>query len=129
MESSGSAVVVVAICISLTPFPVDGSGERIGKTGSTGRSYVAKFLRFTSLTFKHCTVPERKGVKVMAQPSGDEGKKKCGPGSDPDDIEYVDGDMAKAMAHPLRIQIIAALNKRVMSPSGFSRTYDQKLQN
>lgn len=30
---------------------------------------------------------------------------------------------------PLRVQIIAALNKRVMSPSGFARTYDEKLQN
>jgi DNA-binding transcriptional ArsR family regulator len=65
----------------------------------------------------------------MGQPSGDEGKKKCRGDSDPDDIEYVDGDMAKAMAHPVRVQIIAALNKRVMSPSGFSRKYDMKLQN
>src|SRR5947208_2784422 len=65
----------------------------------------------------------------MGQPSDDEDKKKCRGDSDPDDIEYVDGDMAKAMAHPLRVQIIAALNKRVMSPSGFSRRYDMKLQN
>jgi DNA-binding transcriptional ArsR family regulator len=65
----------------------------------------------------------------MGQPSGDDGKRKCGANSDPEDIEYVDGDMAKAMAHPLRIQIIAALNKRVMSPSGFSRKYDEKVQN
>jgi DNA-binding transcriptional ArsR family regulator len=65
----------------------------------------------------------------MGQPSDDEGKKKCRGDSDPSEIEYVDGDMAKAMAHPVRVQIIAALNKRVMSPSGFSRRYDMKLQN
>jgi DNA-binding transcriptional ArsR family regulator len=65
----------------------------------------------------------------MGQPSDDEGKRKGRGDSDPEDIEYVDGDMAKAMAHPVRVQIIAALNKRVMSPSGFSRRYDMKLQN
>jgi DNA-binding transcriptional ArsR family regulator len=65
----------------------------------------------------------------MSEAPDDEGKKKCQRDSDPDEIEYVDGDMAKAMAHPLRIQIIAALNKRIMSPSGFSRAYDEKLQN
>jgi len=61
--------------------------------------------------------------------ASDEGKKKCDGKAEPGDIEYVDGDVAKAMAHPLRVQILAALNKRVMSPSGFSRTYDQKVQN
>jgi DNA-binding transcriptional ArsR family regulator len=65
----------------------------------------------------------------MSESAGDEGKKKCKGEADPGEIEYVDGDMARAMAHPLRVQIIAALNKRVMSPSGFSRTYEEKLQN
>jgi DNA-binding transcriptional ArsR family regulator len=45
------------------------------------------------------------------------------------EVEYVDGDVAKAMAHPLRVQILAALNKRVMSPSLFAKAYDEKLQN
>lgn len=62
----------------------------------------------------------------MSEPADDEGKRKC---RETGEIEYVDGDMAKAMAHPLRVQIIAALNKRIMSPSGFSRTYGEKLQN
>lgn len=40
------------------------------------------------------------------------------------EIEYVDGDVAKAMAHPLRIQIVAALNQQVMSPSMFAKKTD-----
>lgn len=64
----------------------------------------------------------------MSQPTEDEGgEDKCRGASEPGDIEYVDGDMAKAMAHPTRIQILAALNKRVLSPSGYSKTYDAKL--
>jgi DNA-binding transcriptional ArsR family regulator len=65
----------------------------------------------------------------MGEPPDDEDKKKCRRKAEPEDIEYVDGDVAKAMAHPLRVQILAALNKWVMSPSGFSRTYGEKLQN
>jgi DNA-binding transcriptional ArsR family regulator len=61
--------------------------------------------------------------------AADKGKKKCNEETEPGEIEYVDGAMAKAMAHPLRVQIVAALNKRVMSASGFAKTYDEKLQN
>lgn len=64
----------------------------------------------------------------MGEPS-DKDKKRCKGKAEPGDIEYVDGDVAKAMAHPLRVQILAALNKQVLSPSGFSRTYGEKLQN
>jgi DNA-binding transcriptional ArsR family regulator len=63
----------------------------------------------------------------MVEPAG-EGKdprEDCEHG----DIEYVDEDMAKALAHPLRVQILAELNKRVMSPSAFSECFDMKLQN
>lgn len=63
----------------------------------------------------------------MDEPAG-EGKnprEECEKG----DIEYVDEDMAKALAHPLRVQILAELNKRVMSPSAFSECFDMKLQN
>jgi DNA-binding transcriptional ArsR family regulator len=58
-----------------------------------------------------------------------EGDKRCKGKADPGEIEYVDSTMARAMAHPLRVQILGVLNKRVMSPSGFARTYDLKLQN
>jgi len=61
--------------------------------------------------------------------AADEGKRKCNGETEPGEIEHVDGNMAKAMAHPLRVQILAVLNKRVMSASGFAKTYDEKLQN
>jgi DNA-binding transcriptional ArsR family regulator len=61
--------------------------------------------------------------------AADKGKRKCNGETEPGEIEYVDGNMAKAMAHPLRVQILAVLNKRVMSASGFAKTYDEKLQN
>src|SRR5215218_819427 len=61
--------------------------------------------------------------------AADKGKKKCNGEAEPGEIEYVDGDMARAMAHPLRVQILGVLNKRVMSASAFARTYDEKLQN
>jgi DNA-binding transcriptional ArsR family regulator len=64
----------------------------------------------------------------MGEPTEDEDKGKCC-GGERGEIEYVDGDVAKAMAHPLRVQILAALNKGVMSPSGFSRRFEEKLQN
>jgi DNA-binding transcriptional ArsR family regulator len=53
------------------------------------------------------------------------GKEKCERG----EIEYVDGDVAKAMAHPLRIQIVAMLNQRVMSATMISKQIDEPLQN
>ena len=43
--------------------------------------------------------------------------------------DYVDQGVARAMAHPLRVQILAELNQRVMSPSEFSERFDQKLSN
>jgi DNA-binding transcriptional ArsR family regulator len=69
-------------------------------------------------------------VKEMDEPTdgegkGEESREECEPG----DIEYVDEDMARALAHPMRIRILAALSKRVMSPSGFAKRFDEKLQN
>jgi DNA-binding transcriptional ArsR family regulator len=63
----------------------------------------------------------------MSESTGREGKGErcCKSG----DIEYVDKDLAKVLAHPMRIQILAELNKRIMSPSGFSKRFDEKLQN
>lgn len=43
--------------------------------------------------------------------------------------DYVDKDVARAMAHPIRVQILAELNQRVMSPSEFSERFEQKLPN
>lgn len=43
--------------------------------------------------------------------------------------EYVDPRMARAMAHPLRVQIVAELNQRVMSPSEFSDRFEVPLPN
>lgn len=36
---------------------------------------------------------------------------------------YVDTKVAKALSHPLRVQILAELNKRVMSPTQFSKRF------
>src|SRR3954471_12007142 len=63
---------------------------------------------------------KRKGDKRRGKPS-----EKCEHG----EIEYVDGDVAKAMAHPLRIQIVAMLNQRVMSATMISKQIDEPLQN
>jgi DNA-binding transcriptional ArsR family regulator len=65
----------------------------------------------------------------MGEPTEDDGKGNCHEEDDSGEVEFVDGDVAKAMAHPLRVQIIAALNKRVMSASGFSKRFGEKLQN
>jgi DNA-binding transcriptional ArsR family regulator len=40
---------------------------------------------------------------------------------------YVDEEMAKAMSHPVRVQILGELNKRVMSPSQFSKRFNVPL--
>jgi DNA-binding transcriptional ArsR family regulator len=66
----------------------------------------------------------------MDDPREDEGMEQnpcedCEPG----EVEYVDEEIARALAHPLRIAILAALNKRVMSPSAFARRFDEKLGN
>lgn len=43
--------------------------------------------------------------------------------------DYVDERVARAMAHPLRVQILAEVNKRAMSPSEFAKQFDEKLPN
>lgn len=45
------------------------------------------------------------------------------------DIDYVDQAMARALAHPMRIQILAELNKGNMSPSGFAKQTGEKVPN
>jgi DNA-binding transcriptional ArsR family regulator len=59
----------------------------------------------------------------------DQGKRKRRSDKEPHDIDYVDQKMARALAHPLRIQILAELNKRTMSPSQFARKFDLKTPN
>jgi hypothetical protein len=56
---------------------------------------------------------------------GDEGKEQPRDG----EVDCVDRDMARALAHPMGIQILADLNKRIESPSGFSNRFGEKLQN
>src|SRR6188768_242297 len=58
----------------------------------------------------------------------DDGRKR-GKECERGEIEYVDGDVAKAMAHPLRIQIVAMLNQRVMSATMIAKELDEPLQN
>jgi len=59
------------------------------------------------------------------------GKNQRGPGEgcERGEIEYVDGEVAKAMAHPLRVQIVAMLNQRVMSATMLAKEIDHPLQN
>jgi len=59
------------------------------------------------------------------------GKKRGEPGEDCErgEIEYVNGDVARAMAHPLRVQIVAMLNKQVMSASMVAKKTEEPLQN
>jgi len=42
-------------------------------------------------------------------------------------LNYVDEALAKILSHPLRAQILCELNKRVMSPSGFSERFGEPL--
>jgi DNA-binding transcriptional ArsR family regulator len=42
-------------------------------------------------------------------------------------LGYIDTRMAKAMSHPLRVQILGELNKRVMSPSRFAKRFGVSL--
>ncbi len=63
----------------------------------------------------------------MDEPKGgDDRREDREPWEGPD---YVDRDIAKALAHPMRVQILAELNKRVMSPSEFAKKFDEKLSN
>ena len=43
--------------------------------------------------------------------------------------DYVDQNMARALAHPMRVQILAELNQRMMSPSEFSECFAVPLSN
>lgn len=65
----------------------------------------------------------------MGKRKDDEGRGKPGEGCDRSDIEYVDGDVARAMSHPLRVQIVALLNKQLMSASMVSRKVDEPVPN
>jgi DNA-binding transcriptional ArsR family regulator len=44
-----------------------------------------------------------------------------------DSFDYIDERLAKALSHPLRVQILVELNKRVMSPSRFSERFEEPL--
>jgi DNA-binding transcriptional ArsR family regulator len=57
------------------------------------------------------------------------GKSQCAKECERGEIEYVDGEVAKAMAHPLRVQIVALLNQRVMSATMIAKEIDEPLQN
>jgi DNA-binding transcriptional ArsR family regulator len=65
----------------------------------------------------------------MGKRRGDKDGKKSGEHCERGEIEYVDGEVAKAMAHPLRIQIVALLNQRVMSATMIAKQVDEPLQN
>lgn len=43
--------------------------------------------------------------------------------------DYVDRRIARALAHPLRMQILAELNKQAMSPSQFAKKFEMKTPN
>lgn len=43
--------------------------------------------------------------------------------------DYVDEHIARAMAHPMRVHILAELNRRAMSPSEFAESFELKLPN
>jgi DNA-binding transcriptional ArsR family regulator len=65
---------------------------------------------------------------VGNEPTGGEGQEdEPSKGREPGEVEYVDGEVAKAMAHPMRVSILAALNKRVISPSQYARDTGEKV--
>jgi DNA-binding transcriptional ArsR family regulator len=45
-------------------------------------------------------------------------------GNTPWEPDYIDDQLAKAVAHPTRAQILAEANERVMSPNQFARRHD-----
>jgi len=65
----------------------------------------------------------------MGKRKDDDRGRKRGKECERGEIEYVDGDVAKAMAHPLRIQIVAMLNQQVMSATMIAKKIDEPLQN
>jgi DNA-binding transcriptional ArsR family regulator len=45
-------------------------------------------------------------------------------GRTPWEPDYIDGELARAIGHPTRAQILAEANERVMSPSQFAKRHD-----
>jgi hypothetical protein len=50
-------------------------------------------------------------------------------GKDPSNSDYVDRNMAKALAHPVRVLILAEVNKGVLSPKRFALRHDLVVSN
>jgi DNA-binding transcriptional ArsR family regulator len=65
----------------------------------------------------------------MAKRRGGKRPEESGEDCERGEIEYVNGEVARAMAHPLRVQIIGMLNKQVMSASMVSKKTEEPLQN
>jgi len=65
----------------------------------------------------------------MGKRRDDRKRGKAGEECERGEIEYVDGDVAQAMAHPLRVQIVAMLNQQVMSATMIAKKIDEPLQN
>jgi DNA-binding transcriptional ArsR family regulator len=65
----------------------------------------------------------------MGKRKGGKNRRQCAEECERGEIEYVDGEVAKAMAHPLRVQIVAMLNQRVMSATMIAKRIDEPLQN
>jgi DNA-binding transcriptional ArsR family regulator len=65
----------------------------------------------------------------MGKRKGGQGRGKPDEDCERGEIEYVDGDVARAMAHPLRVQLVAMLNKQVLSATMISKQIDEPLQN
>jgi DNA-binding transcriptional ArsR family regulator len=49
--------------------------------------------------------------------------------TEPSHSDYIDDELAKAIAHPTRAQILAEANERVMSPAQFARRHDMDVSN
>lgn len=49
--------------------------------------------------------------------------------NDPGDSDYIDGKMAKALAHPMRALILAEVNKGILSPKVFAHRHDEDVSN
>jgi DNA-binding transcriptional ArsR family regulator len=44
-------------------------------------------------------------------------------------VDLIDRRLTKALSHPMRVQILALVNQRVLSPKEFSREYNEPLSN
>jgi DNA-binding transcriptional ArsR family regulator len=49
--------------------------------------------------------------------------------NDPSDSDYIDENMAKALAHPARALILAEINKGILSPKQFALRHDENVSN